>query len=132
MTKDVKEKDGNVENAKDETLLLVKGCNNVSKEDVKEYIKKLSNAVIQTFYKHDSVKLRGVGAGAGNIADKAIIIAKEEVEKKGDKFLVDLSFTTVMFGDDPKTGILKKLVKIEDEEKDENEDEDEDEDKNEE
>ena len=120
MIKDVKEKDGNVE---DNTLLLVKGCNGKPKEEVKEYVKKLSNAVIQTFYKHDSVKLRGVGAGAGNIADKAIIIAKEEVEKRGDKFLVDLSFTTVMFGDDPKTGILKKIVKIETKEEEKEEEE---------
>jgi stage V sporulation protein SpoVS len=77
---------------------------------------------VQTFYKHDSVRLRGVGAGAGNIADKAIIIAKEEVEKRGNKFLVDLSFTTVMFGEDPKTGILKKLVKIDKEKKEIEED----------
>jgi hypothetical protein len=36
MTKDVRDKDGNVGSVKDETLLLVKGCNNKTKEEVKE------------------------------------------------------------------------------------------------
>ena len=105
---DVKEK---VEN-NDETLLLVSGGRNKSKEEVKEYVKKLSNAILQVFYKHKSVKLRCVGAGAVNNADKAFIIAKGEAQKRGDKFLMDLSFTTVHFGDEQKTGILKEIINM--------------------
>lgn len=105
---DVKEK---VEN-NDETLLLVRGCKNRSKEEIKEYVKKLANAILQVFYKHKAVKLRCVGAGAVNNADKAFIIAKGEAQKRGDKFLMDLSFTTVHFGDEQKTGILKEVIDV--------------------
>ena len=103
---DVKEK---VEN-NDETLLLVSGCRNKTKEEVKAYVKKLSNAILQVFYKHKAVKLRCVGAGAVNNADKAFIIAKGEAQKRGDKFLMDQSFTTVTFGNEQKTGILKEVI----------------------
>jgi len=107
MAKDVKAKDGNVQ---DETLLLVSGCKDKTKEEIKEYVKSLSNAILQTLYKHGKARLRGVGAGAGNNADKAIIIAKGESQKRGDRLLVDLSFTTVNFGGDLKTGILKEVI----------------------
>jgi stage V sporulation protein SpoVS len=93
----------------DETLLLVSGsCGDKGKD--KDYVKKLSNAVLQVYYKHDSVKLRCVGAASLNNAIKASIIAKGEAQKRGDSLLIDPSFTTVHFGDDEKTGIILEVV----------------------
>ena len=54
MTDDVQ---GNVDNSADEALLLVSGSKG-SKERDKEYVKKLSNAILQVFSKHDTAKLR--------------------------------------------------------------------------
>ena len=97
-------KNGNI----DETLLLVRGSTG-SKEDDKEYIKKLSNAILQVYYKHDVVKLRCVGAASLNNAVKAIIIAKGEAQKKGDVLIVDPSFTNVSFNGEEKTGIVLEV-----------------------
>ena len=93
-------------------LLLVSG-NKGSKEDSKEYVKRLSNAVLQVFYKHDSVLLRCVGAAAVNNAMKACIIAKGEAQKKGDRLVIDPSFTTVNFKGEEKTGIVMEITAIE-------------------
>ena len=96
----------------DETLLLVSGSKG-SKEADKEYVKKLANAVLQVFSKHNSVKLRCVGAAANNNAIKSIIIAKGESEKKGEKLVISPSFTTVLFKDEQKTGILLEVFSLE-------------------
>lgn len=106
MTKD----DGN---KVDETLLLVRGSKNATKEENKEYIKKLSNAVLKVIYKHGMASMRCVGAGSMNNADKAFIIAKGESQKRGDKLLMDMNFVTVDFDGDEKTGILKEVIKVE-------------------
>jgi len=95
--------------AQDEALLLVSGSKGDKGRD-KDYVKKLSNAVLQVFYKHDVVKLRCVGAASLNNAIKAFIIAKGEAQKKGDSLLLDPSFTTVMFGTEEKTGIVMEVV----------------------
>ena len=99
----------NEENVNDETLLLVKGSTD-DKIKNKENIKKLANAISQVYYKHGSAKLRCVGAAAINNAVKAFIIAKNEAQKRGNKLLLDLDFTTVNFQGQEKTGILLEVV----------------------
>ena len=90
---------------KDEALLLVSGSKGDKGKD-RDYVKKLSNAVLQVFYKHDIVRLRCVGAASLNNAIKSFIIAKGEAQKKGDYLVLDPSFTTVTFGNEEKTGIV--------------------------
>ena len=109
--------DGNVKDAKvdvkdvkvDESLLLVSG-NRGGRGNDKDYVKKLSNAISQVFIKHNTVKLRCVGAASLNNAIKAFIIAKGEAQKKGDVLFIDPSFTTVSFDGDEKTGIILEVV----------------------
>lgn len=97
------------EENQDETLLLVSGSKG-SKGDDKEYVKKLSNAILQVYDKHGSVKLRCVGAASLNNAIKAFIIAKGEALKSGDTLLLDPSFTTVKFKGEEKTGIILEIA----------------------
>lgn len=92
-------------------LLLVSGSKG-SKEADKEYVKRLSNAVLQVSYKHDTVLMRCVGAAALNNAVKSFIIAKGEAQKKGDRLTMDPSFTTVNFQGEEKTGILIEVITI--------------------
>ena len=96
----------------EDNLLLVSGSKSATKEENKLYVKKLANAILQVLYKHGSVKMRCVGAGSVNNADKAFIIAKGEAQKSGEKLLLDESFTTVEFGGEKKTGILKEVIKV--------------------
>ncbi len=105
MTADVNEKT----EGKDGSLLLVVGSKG-SKGSDKDYVKKLSNAILQVFSKHSTVTLRCVGAASLNNAIKSFIIAKGESQKNGDNLFLDPSFTTVMFGDEEKTGIVLKVV----------------------
>jgi stage V sporulation protein SpoVS len=99
----------------DPALLKVNGSR--GKDQDKEYVKKLANAVVQTFTKNGVAKLRCVGAAALNNADKAIIIASGEASKKGIELVEKKSFCTVSFRDDvtgqwvEKTGILKEILK---------------------
>lgn len=93
---------------KDETLLLVSGSKGSKGQD-KDYVKKLSNAILQVFYKHDVAKLRCVGAASLNNAVKAFIIAKGEAQKKGDDLIMDASFTNVVFDGSEKTGIILEV-----------------------
>lgn len=103
-------KDGNrSEEGKDEALLLVRGSQNDKMKD-KEYVKKLANAVLQVYSKHGTARLRCVGAAALNNAIKSLIIAKGELDKKGQSILVSPSFTTVSFKGDEKTGIVLEIV----------------------
>ena len=99
----------NVENLEDKSLLLVSGSKG-SKESDKDYVKKLSNAILQVFIKHQTAKLRCVGAASLNNAIKAFIIAKGEAQKKGDTLVIDPSFTTVNFHGDEKTGIVLQVI----------------------
>ncbi len=102
--------DGNRnDEARDVTLLLVRGSQNDKMKD-KEYVKKLANAVLQVYSKHEAAKLRCVGAAALNNAIKSIIIAKGELDKKGTAVLVSPSFTTVKFKGEEKTGIVLEIV----------------------
>ena len=93
----------------DESLLLVSGSKG-SKDRDKDYVKKLSNAIVQVYYKHKAVKLRCVGAASLNNAVKAFMIAKEEFKEREDVLYLDPSFTTVKFQNEEKTGILIEAV----------------------
>lgn len=98
----------------DPSLLKVNGSR--GRDEDKEYVKKLANAILQTFNKHGVAKLRCVGAAAVNNADKAIIIASTEASKNGTELVEKKSFTEVTFFDSQsesvrKTGILKEIVK---------------------
>ena len=105
MTEEV---NGNT-NTIDESLLLVSGSKG-SKEKDKEYVKKLANAIFQTFSKHSIARLRCVGAASLNNAIKSFIIAKVEFQKNGDNLFISPSFTTVNFQGQEKTGILLEVV----------------------
>jgi len=112
MKEDVKERRANVDERKeniDETLLLVSGSKG-SKENDKEYIKKLSNAILQVYLKHNTVKLRCVGAASLNNAIKAFIISRGEISKSGDVLYLAPSFTIVNFNGEEKTGIVFDVV----------------------
>jgi stage V sporulation protein S len=109
MTEDV---NGN-EKATDESLLLVSGSKG-SKGSDKEYVKKLSNAILQVYSKHSEVKLRCVGAASLNNAIKSFIIAKGEAQKRGDDLVISPSFTTVSFNGEEKTGIVLDVISIDD------------------
>jgi len=93
----------------DQALLLVRGSKGDNKEADKEYVKKLSNAILQVLYKHNVVRLRCVGAAALNNATKAFIIARGEAQKKGERLISEENFTTVNFDGNTKTGILKEV-----------------------
>ena len=97
--------------AVDEALLLVSGSKGDKGKD-KDYVKKLSNAILQVFYKHDTVKMRCVGAASLNNAIKSFIIAKGEAQKNGESLLMSPSFTTVDFNGEEKTGIVLEIISI--------------------
>jgi stage V sporulation protein SpoVS len=110
--------DNNGSEEKDDTILRVNGSR--GKDSDKEYVKKLANAVLQTFQKHGVARLRCVGAAALNNADKAVIIASTEAAKKGIELVEKKFFTIVYFPDEfapqsgamiEKTGIIKEIVK---------------------
>ena len=92
-------------------LLLVSGSRGDKEED-KKYVKKLSNAILQVYYKYGLSKLRCVGAASVNIAIKAFIIAKGEAQKRGDNLIIDPSFTTVSFEKEDKTGIIMDVKSL--------------------
>ena len=100
--------DDNIGNV-DEALLLVSGSKG-SKEMDKQYVKKLANAIVKVFDKHDTVKMRCVGAASLNNAVKAFIIASTEYKKEDGTMLLDASFTTVSFQGDEKTAIVLEVV----------------------
>jgi len=95
----------------DQTLLLVRGTKKDRQEN-SEYVKKLANAILQVYYKHKKVNLRYVGAGAGNNADKALIIARGGAFKNGDILASVPAFTTVEFDGNKTTGIIKGIINI--------------------
>jgi stage V sporulation protein SpoVS len=109
MTEDV---NGNAK-VTDDSLLLVSGSKG-SKGSDKDYVKKLSNAILQVFAKHSTVKMRCVGAASLNNAVKAFIIAKGEAQKNGDNLIINPSFTTVNFNGEEKTGIVLETISVDD------------------
>lgn len=109
MTEEIK---GN-EKISDNSLLLVSGSKG-SKGSDRDYVKKLSNAILQVYAKHETVKMRCVGAASLNNAVKAFIIAKGESQKNGDNLLISPSFTTVTFQGEEKTGIVLEVISVDD------------------
>ncbi|MFA5599050.1 MAG: stage V sporulation protein S [Phenylobacterium sp.] len=103
------------DNAKDPTLLLVKG-NIGEKRDTKDYIKKLASAMLVVVEKHGVAKLRCVGAAAINNAVKSQIVANGEAKKKGLSLIMTASFQTVHFtADEDRTAIVIEVETIENE-----------------
>jgi len=100
-----------IENNDDETLLLVKGSSGDKRID-SDYVKKLATAILQVFYKHGKVKLRSVGAAAGNNAEKSLIIARGEAYKRGDILASIPDFCTVIIAGSERTGIVKEVINI--------------------
>ena len=102
--------DGNMK-IEDEALLLVSRSKGDKSKD-RDYVKKLSNAILQVYTKHETAKLRCVGAASLNNAIKAFIIAKEEIKKRAnlDSLFLDPSFTVVDFQGEEKTGIVFLVV----------------------
>jgi stage V sporulation protein SpoVS len=94
----------------DETLLLVSGSKKRTKEEEKQYVKKLANAVTQVYGKHEMARLRCCGAASLNNAIKSFIIAKEEIKKGGTSLRADFAFTNVEFKGESKTGILIEVT----------------------
>lgn len=101
--------DVNVNEDNDETLLLVSGSKGSKYKD-KEYVKKLSNAILQVYYKHNFVKIRCVGAASLNNAIKGFIIAKDEAFRNGDAICIDPSFTTVEMQGSNRTAIILEVI----------------------
>jgi len=94
----------------DSNLLLIKG-NLGTKEDTKQYVKKVAQAMLVVVQKHGSAALRCVGAAAVNNAVKAEIIASGEAKKKGIDLAIIGSFKTVVFGDnDERTAIVLEVI----------------------
>jgi len=99
------------ETTSDNSLLLISGSKG-SKEADKEYVKKVSIAVISCIAKHKVAKLRCVGAASSNNAIKAIAIAKNNLlgDEKNKNLFLSPSFTMVKFGDEERTGILIEVI----------------------
>ena len=94
----------------DSNLLLIKG-NLGTKEDTKQYVKKVAQAMLVVIQKHGSAALRCVGAASVNNAVKAEIIASGEAKKKGIDLAIVSSFQTVIFRDnDERTAIVLEVI----------------------
>lgn len=110
----------------DPTLLKIKGDNGhylhtsngdsikpETQEEIdearKQYIKKLSSAILTVISKHGSAKLKAVGAPSISNAMKALIIARGEGSKKGLDLVVEPSFDNAEFDGSIKTAIVMKV-----------------------
>lgn len=91
----------------DEAMLLISG-----KDADKQYVKKVANATLSCFAKHNIAKLRCVGAASVNNGLKGITIAKMEALEKEIHLFFDVSFTTVDFKGESKTGLLLEVMTV--------------------
>ncbi len=104
--------------ADDPTLLKVRGEGNGQRgandeeRDLqrKEYVKKVSSAVLTVIGKHGSAKLKAVGAPSLSNAVKAAIIARGEGAKKGMDLVAEMSFDNAEFDGSVKTAIVLRIV----------------------
>ncbi|MFW6129647.1 MAG: stage V sporulation protein S [Atribacterota bacterium] len=104
--------DANFVNSDDPAFLAVKGHFD-EKEDAKRYIKQLAQAIFVVFQKHETAKLRCIGAASLNNAVKAVIIASGEAKKKGFNLALVPSFTTVQFdNNEERTALLCEVTRI--------------------
>lgn len=106
----------------DPTLLKIRGdgahfsnrsdneSNADSDEDRKQYVKKLSSAILTVIAKHGSAKLKTVGASALSNAVKAAIVARGEAAKKGEILVIEPSFDDALFDGNVKTAIVLKVT----------------------
>lgn len=111
--KDVNRRTNNFAGSDDPTFLAARGSFEY-KEDAKEAVKHLAEAIYTVQQKHGTAKVRCVGAASVNNGIKASIIAITEARKKGIELVVVPSFTTVKFNDtEERTAILLQIVPIE-------------------
>ena len=111
----------------DQTLLKIRGDNGCylqvengqtrkpeTQEEIdearKQYVKKLSSAIITVVSKHGSAKLKAVGASSISNALKSIIVAKGEASKKGIDLVIEPSFDNAEFDGNIKTAIVMKVL----------------------
>ena len=93
----------------DLALLKVKG-NIDDREERKNYVKSLAQAVGMVVQKHGVARLRCVGAASVSNAVKSHIIANGEASKKGSVLVCVPSFKTVVFeGAGEKTAIVLEV-----------------------
>ena len=90
----------------DSSLLLVSGSKTSQSKDS---VKKLAHAIGKVFGKHGVVRLRCVGAPAVNTAEKAFVIAKNDLARDGKVIVCSGDFVTVSFGGAEKTGLVKTI-----------------------
>lgn len=103
---------GKFVDSSDSTLLAVRGQFE-NKEDAKVYVKSLAKAIAVVFQKHQTAKLRCIGAASLNNAIKAHIIASGEANKKGVSLALIPSFTTVTLeGDLDRTAIVLEVIDL--------------------
>jgi len=103
----------------DPTVLKIRGESGFGDSDEerdasrKEYVKRLSNAILTVVSKHGTAKLKAVGAPSISNAVKAAIIARGEGMKKGLDLVIEPSFDNAMFDGNQKTAIVLKVIDIE-------------------
>lgn len=93
----------------DPSLLLVSGSKN---SQSKESVKRLAHAICKVYEKHGVVKLRCVGAPAVNTAEKAFVIAKNDLANEGVVLVSSGDFVTVVFDGNEKTGLVKTISNV--------------------
>jgi stage V sporulation protein SpoVS len=76
----------------------------------KQYIKKLSSAILTVVAKHGSARLKAVGAPSISNALKSAIIARGEGSKKGLDLVLEPSFDNATFEGNVKTAIVLRVV----------------------
>lgn len=104
-----------MEQINEQTILKITGDKNFeSKEDSKNYVKRLASACETVIMKHGVVNLRSVGASSLNNAVKAIAILVDRGSKKEipTEYSCIPMFDTASFGDLEKTAIVFKVVII--------------------
>lgn len=101
----------------DPTLLRIKGEGGFegqtdAEKDIvrKEYVKKLSSAILTVISKHGTAKLKAVGQAALGNAVKAVIVAKGEAVKKGMSLYIDPTFGDADFNGSVKTAYILKVI----------------------
>lgn len=95
----------------DTTILKIKGDSSFQSDGERvDYIKKLSSAVLIVFSKHNSVKLKAVGASSIKNAMMAIANARGEGTKKGLNLRVEPSYGEADFDGNVKTAMVFKVV----------------------
>jgi len=103
-------------NYDDLTILKIKGEGSLigkTDEEInrerKEYVKRVSSAILTVIGKYGHAKLKAVGAASLSNAVKSSIIARGEGVKKGLDLVAEMSFDTANFDGSIKTAIMLKI-----------------------